>query len=84
VANLVNLFNPQRILISGEGVRYGHWMFDSMRTAVQQNAMQTLLADVEIRLEPWGDDVWARGAASLVLRQLFESPVHQMSSVIAE
>ncbi|MEN6410599.1 MAG: ROK family protein, partial [Anaerolineaceae bacterium] len=84
VANLVNLFNPQRILISGEGVRYGHWMFDSMRTAIQQNAMQTLLADVEIRLEPWGDDVWARGAASLVLRQLFESPVHQMSSVIAD
>lgn len=84
IANLVNLFNPQRILISGEGVRYGSWMFDPMRAVIQQDAMSTLLEDVDIRLEPWGDDVWARGAASLVLRQLFESPVHQMSSSISE
>jgi hypothetical protein len=34
-------------------------------------------SDLELRIEPWGDDIWARGAASLVLQQLFESPVLQ-------
>lgn len=83
VANLVNLLNPQLILVSGEGIRYGRWMFDPLRTAVHQHTMPALAADVDIRLEPWGDDVWARGAASLVLRQLFESPMHVLAGTPA-
>jgi N-acetylglucosamine repressor len=84
VANLVNVFNPQSILISGEGVRYGHWLFDPMRAAIDEAALPALLADVDIRIEPWGDDVWARGAASLVIQQLFESPVNQTSLIEAD
>jgi N-acetylglucosamine repressor len=77
VANLVNLFDPQRIIISGEGARVGKWLFDPMCIAVDQHAMPALRSDVRISIEPWGDDAWARGAASLVLRELFESPMHQ-------
>jgi len=29
----------------------------------------------EVVIEPWGDEAWARGAASLVLRELFH-PAH--------
>jgi len=76
IANLINLFNPQRILISGEGVARGPIFFESMKKSMQTNALPVLLSDVDLRVEPWGDDVWARGAASLVLRSLFESPVH--------
>jgi predicted NBD/HSP70 family sugar kinase len=79
VANLINLLNPQRVLISGEGVRYGNWMFEPMRAAIRSYALPTLLQDADIRIDPWGDDVWARGAASLVLRQLFDAPVHALS-----
>jgi N-acetylglucosamine repressor len=77
VANLLNVFDPQRIIISGEGARYGKWLFDPMCAAVDRYAMPGLRDDVQISIEPWGDDAWARGAASLVLRELFESPVHQ-------
>lgn len=77
VANLVNIFNPQRVIISGEGVRYGHWLFEPMHAAVNQHAMPHLRDDVEVAVEPWGDDAWAHGAASLVLRELFEYPAHQ-------
>ncbi len=77
VANLINIFDPQRIIISGEGVRYGKWLFDPLCAAVDEHAMPALRPDVDITIEPWGDDAWARGAASLVLRELFESPVHQ-------
>ena len=77
VANLVNIFDPQRIIISGEGVRYGKWLFDPMCASVEQNTMPGLRQDTLISIEPLGDDAWARGAASLVLRELFESPVHQ-------
>jgi predicted NBD/HSP70 family sugar kinase len=77
VANLVNIFDPQRIIISGEGARVGKWLFDPMCAAVDLHVMPALLSDVRISIEPWGDDAWARGAASLVLRELFESPVHR-------
>ena len=76
VANLINLFNPKRILISGEGVSRGPIFFDAMKRSIQVYALPVLLSDVDLRVEPWGDDVWARGAASLVLRSLFESPVY--------
>jgi len=77
VANLVNIFNPELILISGEGVRYGIWFFEAVQGAIARHAMSGLQQDVTIRIEPWGDDVWARGAASLVLRELFEHPTHR-------
>lgn len=77
VANLINLFNPQLIVISGEGVRSGEWLFNPMRTAIAQHVMPGFLGDTEIRIDPWGDEAWARGAATLVLRELFESPVYR-------
>jgi N-acetylglucosamine repressor len=77
VANLINVFNPERLIIGGEGVRAGEWLFGPMRAAVSRYVMVGLAQDTEIRVEPWGDDAWARGAASLVLRELFESPVHR-------
>jgi predicted NBD/HSP70 family sugar kinase len=75
IANLVNIFNPQSVLINGEGVRAGHWLFDPMRQAIDEHALPSLRQDVSILVEPLGDDAWARGAASLVLHELFESPI---------
>lgn len=77
IANLINLFNPQKIMISGEGTRAGSLLFDPMRVAVRQNTMPGLVESTTIQIDPWGDDAWARGAAGLVLRELFESPVHR-------
>lgn len=75
IANLINIFNPERILINGEGVRAGKWLFDPMQAAIDENTMPSLRQDVSILVEPLGDDAWARGAASLVLHELFESPI---------
>ncbi len=83
IAGLINVFNPRLILISGEGVRNGDCMFGPMREAIQALAVKELLDDVEIRIEPLGDDAWARGAASLVLHELFKPPVHAEERVVA-
>ena len=71
VANLVNLTNPHCLLISGEGVRYGEWMFTPLRASLNKHVQPPLLADLEICIEPWGDDMWAArrrqpGAAGIV------------------
>ncbi len=77
IANLINLFNPKKIIISGEGTREGDFLFISMKESIQQNTMPGLFDPKIVEIIPWGDDVWARGAAGLVLRELFESPIHK-------
>jgi len=74
MASVVNLLNPRLIIISGEGVRAGDFMFAPMREAAYRHMFAQLAEDVEIRIEPLSDDTWARGAASLVLGKLFSLP----------
>ncbi|MBA4421235.1 MAG: hypothetical protein C0391_08810 [Anaerolinea sp.] len=74
VANLIQVFNPGRILISGEGTRAGKFLFDPMKEAIKKYTMPELLPYTEILIDEWGDDAWARGAASLVLQEVFKSP----------
>ncbi|HTX80109.1 MAG TPA: ROK family transcriptional regulator [Longilinea sp.] len=80
IANLVNIFDPKLILISGEGVRMGDVFFSAVKEAVGKNVMPSLLNDTEIRVIPWGDDVWARAAASVVIGELFSSPMQKEES----
>jgi predicted NBD/HSP70 family sugar kinase len=77
IANLINVMNPQRVIIGGEGVYAGEWLFNPMHSVIEANVMPTLSGDTEVKIEPWGDDAWARGAASLVLDEFFNSPVHR-------
>lgn len=81
IANLINLFNPEKIIISGEGTRSGDFLFDSMKASIRQNTMPGLFDSRTILIAPWGDDAWARGAAGLVLREVFESPIHRKAPV---
>jgi predicted NBD/HSP70 family sugar kinase len=77
IANLLNLFNPALVLVSGEGTRIGELIFQPMQEAINQYALPTLRSDTEVRVDPWGDDAWAVGAASLVLQEFFTSPLHR-------
>jgi predicted NBD/HSP70 family sugar kinase len=56
IANLVNLFNPQRIIISGEGTREGDFLFLPMKESIQQNTMPGLYDPETVMIAPWGDD----------------------------
>ena len=80
IANLINLFNPKKIIISGEGTREGDFLFVPMKESIQQNTMPGLFDPNTVQIAPWGDDAWARGAAGLVLREVFESPIHKKIS----
>lgn len=73
VATLVTLVDPARVIVSGEGVRLGPAYLDGIRAGLAEHLPPT--GEPEIVVEPWGDEAWARGAATLVLRELFQ-PAH--------
>ena len=72
LANMVNLLNPQLIVVGGEGVRLPRDYFQSMNQALHEHLFPGLQVALDIRHEKWGDEAWARGAASLVLQEAFE------------
>jgi len=70
IANLVNLLNPQRIVICEGAIQCAHLFEDSLRSVAEQMVIPPLKGNLEIVIHHWGDEVWARGAASLVLLEL--------------
>jgi predicted NBD/HSP70 family sugar kinase len=71
VANLVNVLNPALIIIGGEGTRAGSLVSDPFQAVLRAHCFNSLADDLRVVTEPWGDDAWARGAASLLLSELF-------------
>jgi predicted NBD/HSP70 family sugar kinase len=77
VATVVNLLNPALVIVGGEGVAAGEWRLASMRAAFREHAFEGLADQAELVIEPAGDETWARGAACVVLGELFKSPLHR-------
>jgi predicted NBD/HSP70 family sugar kinase len=80
LANLINVLNPELIIVSGEGVRAKEHIFESMNTSIHNHVMPGLSEDTVIQIDSWEDDAWARGAAGLVLQDFFESPISRKQS----
>lgn len=72
VANLVNVLNPTLVVIGGEGTRAGELVIEPFRRSLREHCFDGLFDDLQVVMEPWGDEAWARGAASLMLSELFQ------------
>jgi N-acetylglucosamine repressor len=75
VATVINILSPALVIISGEGVQAGDERLEPMFEAIRLYTFDGLLDDVEVVVEPTDDQAWARGAASLVISKVFESPL---------
>jgi N-acetylglucosamine repressor len=80
LANLVNIFNPECIVLSGPdtdaSILAGDLLLEPMHQAIQQHLFSQIGKDLQIQVERLGFESWARGAGSLVLRHFFASPAH--------
>jgi predicted NBD/HSP70 family sugar kinase len=74
VANMVTLLNPELLIISGEGTDLGGAYLDPVVAAVREQTFADQGRHVEVKIQSWGDEAWAVGAATLVLRESFSLP----------
>ncbi|MGC1239856.1 MAG: ROK family transcriptional regulator [Acidimicrobiales bacterium] len=74
VANVVTLLNPELLIICGEGTSLGSPFIDPIVSAVREQTFADLGRQLEIKIQSWGDEAWAVGAATLVLRESFNLP----------
>jgi len=71
LAGLINLFNPERIILGGwAGVLLGTELLDEIRAAAASHALRQPFAQTSIELCMLGDDAVALGAATLPVEQL--------------
>lgn len=74
VANMITLLNPELLIICGEGTELGVSFLDPIVTAVREQTFADLGQQLEVKIQSWGDEAWAVGAATLVLRESFSLP----------
>lgn len=71
LAGVISLLNPTLIIVSGEGTRFIDLLLPSLHQTLAEHCFAHFFDDVRLIVEPWGDDVWARGAAALTLDEYF-------------
>lgn len=70
MANLVNLFNPQMIVIGGGLANLGEPLFESVQRAIDRRAFRTQAQAVRVVRAALGDKVGVLGAAAVALARI--------------
>lgn len=71
IAYLVNLFNPEVVIIGGGVEKAGELILDPIRKAVKKLAFSEQADMVKIITSALGEDAVSQGAASLAVREIF-------------
>jgi len=72
VANLINLFDPGRVILNGGLVKAGALLTEPLRRAAKKHSIRPFDKRCPIEVSELGDLAGAMGAAMLVLRSYFE------------
>jgi predicted NBD/HSP70 family sugar kinase len=81
LSHLITLFDPRKIIITGQGVRAGELIFNDMYKTLDRYVSPKFgRRTVEIIIQEWTEQDWARGAGAMVLQELYKSPVGQVAS----
>jgi len=74
IVNLVILFAPPRVILTGSALALGEHLLTPLRQAFVSAIPAPLGALAEIVIDDAGDQMWARGAAAVALGELYGSP----------
>ena len=75
IANAVNLFNPELVIIGAGISRAGDLFLETVKRTVKARALHTASTSVDIKISELGDTAAAQGAAILILKDIFSSYV---------
>ena len=70
LANVVNLFDPALIILSGDRMRYDYLYAEECLAEMANLSINTGRPRPPIEIHAWGDLLWAHGAAALALSEV--------------
>ena len=84
LANVVNLFDPGLIILSGERMRYDYLYAGDTLAEIAALAIDSGRPPPKIEIHAWGDLLWAHGAAALALSQVTEGLLGTQREIAAQ
>ncbi len=67
LSNVIQLFDPELIILSGERMRYDYLYADEVLAEMRGLVLADGRSPCKVEIHAWGDLVWARGASALAL-----------------
>jgi predicted NBD/HSP70 family sugar kinase len=77
--NVVNLFNPEAIILSGECVKAYPFFGPILKKEIQKHSFPEEAKELQILPSEVGENGWLLGPATLALNPLFELPIYRGS-----
>ncbi len=74
VANLINIFNPEMVVIGGAMSIAGEHLLPTIKEAVQERALAEMRRQVQVLLSAFGPDASVMGAVALVVKAILSHP----------
>lgn len=75
LVNIINLFNPEKIIVGGELANNNPYFIQKLNEFVLKHSLETHTENFEILPSSFGDDSEVIGAASVLLHDLFHSTI---------
>lgn len=75
--NLVNTFNPDKLIIVGEGVKHSHLFQQETFDVANDNFFEKVNIHTELVFSRLKDDAWFTGGALLAIHQIFQEPIYE-------
>ncbi|NCO85987.1 MAG: ROK family protein [Rhodobacterales bacterium] len=73
LSNVIQLFDPELIILSGERMRYDYLYADEVLAEMRGLTLSDGRPPCRVEIHAWGDLVWARGASALALSSVTDS-----------
>lgn len=73
LSNVVNLFDPELIILSGDRMRYDYLYAAETLAEMENLAINSGRPPAPIEIHAWGDLLWAHGAAALALSEVSQN-----------
>jgi predicted NBD/HSP70 family sugar kinase len=84
LANVVNLFDPALVILSGERMRYDYLYAADTLAEMENLVLATGRPLPPIEVHAWGDMLWAHGAAALALSSVTETTLNSQRELAAQ
>ena len=78
VANLINVFNPEMVVLGGELSPCGPWLIPVIDAYLQENILPPLRESIRLEVSSQGLDASVIGAVALVLDDIVREPLYSM------
>jgi len=76
LAGLVNIFNPEKVIIGGPISVVGKYLLPSIQKSVNKYSMTEIAVQTEVSLSEFGSDASLIGAAAIVVDDILRNPTH--------